>query len=113
MATASAPTRAARCATPTWCGCCRPTWRRWSGTFGPGGWTLAQYVCGWMAHGLCLAAAAHGLYARPSRAFDEVLLHPVVGMASGEIVLAQRGERGGPLCRTDAGSAHLNPKEAS
>jgi hypothetical protein len=54
---------------------------------GPGGWTLAQYVCGWMAHGLCLAAAAHGMYARPNRAFDEILLHPVVGMRPGEIVL--------------------------
>ncbi len=55
--------------------------------FGPGGWTLAQYVCGWMAHGLCLSAAAHRLYARPSRAFDEILLHPVVGMSPGEMVL--------------------------
>ncbi|MDQ1411765.1 MAG: hypothetical protein QOE07_353 [Acidimicrobiaceae bacterium] len=55
--------------------------------FGPGGWTLAQYACGWMAHGLCLAAAAHGLYARPSRAFDEFLLHPVVAMETGEMVL--------------------------
>jgi hypothetical protein len=55
--------------------------------FGPGGWTLAQYACGWMAHGLCLAAAAAGLYARPSRAFDELLLHPVVGGAPGEMVL--------------------------
>jgi hypothetical protein len=54
---------------------------------GPGGWTLAQYVAGWMAHGLGLAAAAHGLYARPNRAFDEILLHPVVGMRPGEIVL--------------------------
>lgn len=54
---------------------------------GPAGWTLAQYVVGWMAHGLCLAAAAHGLYARPNRAFDEILLHPVVAMAPGEIVL--------------------------
>ncbi|HEX3540171.1 MAG TPA: hypothetical protein VHT75_06955 [Acidimicrobiales bacterium] len=54
---------------------------------GPGGWTLAQYVCGWMAHGLCLAAAAHGMYARPNRAFDEILLHPVVGTRPGEIVL--------------------------
>jgi hypothetical protein len=55
--------------------------------FGPGGWTFAQYVCGWMAHGLCLSAAAHGLYARPSRAFDEFLLHPIVGMRAGEMVL--------------------------
>jgi len=57
------------------------------GELGAGGWTLAQYVVGWMAHGLCLSAAAHGLYARPSRAFDEILLHPVVGMAPGEMVL--------------------------
>jgi hypothetical protein len=54
---------------------------------GPGGWTLAQYACGWMAHGLSLSAAAHGLYARPTRAFDEFLLHPIVGMAPGEMVL--------------------------
>jgi hypothetical protein len=54
---------------------------------GPGGWTLAQYACGWMAHGLCLTAAAHGLYARPNRAFDEILLQPVVGLAPGEMVL--------------------------
>jgi hypothetical protein len=55
--------------------------------FGPGGWTLAQYSCGWMVHGLCLAAAAHSLYARPSRAFDEFLLQPVVAMEAGEMVL--------------------------
>ncbi|MGH9126023.1 MAG: hypothetical protein ACRDZ8_15050 [Acidimicrobiales bacterium] len=55
--------------------------------FGPGGWTLAQYACGWMVHGLCLSAAVHGCYARPTRAFDEVLLHPVVGTAPGEMVL--------------------------
>jgi hypothetical protein len=54
---------------------------------GPGGWTLAQFVTGWIAHGLCLAAAAHGLYARPNRAFDEILLQPVVGLAPGEMVL--------------------------
>ncbi len=54
---------------------------------GPGGWTLAQYACGWMAHGLCLAAAAHGLYARPSRAFDEILLQPVVALPPREMVL--------------------------
>ncbi len=55
--------------------------------FGPGGWTLAQHACGWMAHGLCLAAAAHGLYARPSRAFEESALQAVGGLAAGEIVL--------------------------
>jgi hypothetical protein len=54
---------------------------------GAGAWTLAQYASGWMAHGLCLAAAAHGMYARPSRAFDETRLHQVVDMAPGEIVL--------------------------
>jgi hypothetical protein len=40
-----------------------------------------------MAHGLCLAAAAHGLYARPNRAFDDIALQPVVGMRPGEMVL--------------------------
>lgn len=54
---------------------------------GPGGWTLAQYACGWMAHGLCLSAAAHGLYARPNRAFDEIALQPVIGIGPGEMVL--------------------------
>ncbi len=55
--------------------------------FGPGAWTLAQYAAGWMAHGLCLAAAAHGRYARPNRAFDEILLQPVVALTAGEMVL--------------------------
>lgn len=39
--------------------------------FGPGGWTAAQYVCGWAAQGISLAAAGDGLYARPVRAFRE------------------------------------------
>jgi hypothetical protein len=72
--------------------------RRLVDAFGPGGWTLAQYVCGWMAHGLCLAAAAHGLYARPNRAFDEILLHPVVGTRPGEIVLLSVVSGAGRFC---------------
>jgi hypothetical protein len=55
--------------------------------FGAGGWTLAQIACGWIVHGLCLSAAAHRLYARPTRAFDELLLHPAVGTSPGEMVL--------------------------
>jgi hypothetical protein len=55
--------------------------------FGPGAWTLAQQACGWMAHGLCLSAAAHRLYARPSRAFDDGALRPLVGLAASEMVL--------------------------
>ena len=54
---------------------------------GPGGWTLCQYACGWMAHGLCLSAAAHRLYARPSRAFDELALSAVTGSAPDRTLL--------------------------
>jgi|GEM_PF-2735496 len=39
--------------------------------FGPASWTLLQLACGWMSHGLSVAAAAHGQFARPVRSFDE------------------------------------------
>lgn len=39
--------------------------------FGPGGWSAAQYACGWAAQGISFAAAGDGLYARPVRAFRE------------------------------------------
>jgi hypothetical protein len=38
---------------------------------GPAAWSLAQLWCGWAAHGIGLACAAHGLFARPARAYDE------------------------------------------
>lgn len=38
--------------------------------FGPATWTLLQLTCGWISHGLSLAAAAHGQFARPVRSFD-------------------------------------------
>ncbi|MFJ5230366.1 hypothetical protein ACIQBJ_10770 [Kitasatospora sp. NPDC088391] len=38
---------------------------------GPAAWPLLQIWCGWTAHGLELAAAALGLYARPARSYDE------------------------------------------
>lgn len=38
---------------------------------GPAAWSLLQLWCGWTAHGLELAAAALGLYARPARSYDE------------------------------------------
>ncbi|MET8626668.1 hypothetical protein ABZW30_23410 [Kitasatospora sp. NPDC004669] len=56
-------------------------------TFGTGAWTAAQYCAGWAAHGTSLAAAAHGLYARPARAFDDVLTQPVLGTQPGETTL--------------------------
>jgi hypothetical protein len=53
---------------------------------GPGGWTAALRAAGWAAHGLCLAAAAHGLYARPVRAFREEPLRAALGLATDETV---------------------------
>ncbi|MEV7119765.1 hypothetical protein [Kitasatospora griseola] len=42
--------------------------------FGPAGWSLLQLWCGWASHGLATAAAAHGLFARPVRSFEEFRL---------------------------------------
>lgn len=55
--------------------------------FGPGGWSAAQYVCGWATHGLCLAAAAAGLFARPVRAFKEIPTQRILGLASDEMIV--------------------------
>lgn len=41
---------------------------------GPAGWALLQLTCGWISHGLSLAAAAADYFARPARGFDEVRL---------------------------------------
>jgi hypothetical protein len=40
--------------------------------YGDAGWAAAQYATGWATQGLVLAAAAHGLYSRPNRAFTEI-----------------------------------------
>ncbi|MDH6130000.1 hypothetical protein [Kitasatospora sp. GP82] len=61
--------------------------RRLVEEFGPGGWTLAQYVTGWLTQGLCLNAAAHGLYARPARAFDGMEAQRLLGLEPDESVL--------------------------
>ena len=53
--------------------------------FGPVGWALLQLHCGWSAHGLCLAAAAHGLVARPARSFDEYVIGPALGLDRREV----------------------------
>ena len=54
---------------------------------GPGAWTAAQHACGWISHGLGLAASAHGLYARPVRAFQEVPVQRLTGLQPDEMVL--------------------------
>ncbi len=55
--------------------------------FGPAGWPLAQYAAGWMTQGLSLSAAAHGLYARPARAFDEIPTQRLLGLEPDETIL--------------------------
>lgn len=55
--------------------------------FGPTGWGAAQLACGWAVHGLCLAAAAAGLFARPVRAFKEIPTKEVVGLAEDETIV--------------------------
>jgi hypothetical protein len=61
--------------------------RELTAQFGPGGWTLAQYACGWASHGLGLAAAAHRLYARPARAFEEVRARPILDLDPDEMIV--------------------------
>ena len=55
--------------------------------FGPGGWTAAQYVAGWHSHGLSLAAAGAGLFARPVRAFHEIPAQRLLGLGPDEMVV--------------------------
>ncbi|GGM60986.1 hypothetical protein GCM10012275_35040 [Longimycelium tulufanense] len=55
--------------------------------FGPGGWTLAQYCTGWLAQGVCLSGAAHGLFARPTRAFEDLDTQSVLRLPPGELTL--------------------------
>ncbi|MFG2824776.1 hypothetical protein ACGFX4_35760 [Kitasatospora sp. NPDC048365] len=53
--------------------------------FGPAAPALTAQWCGWAAHGLCLAAAAHGLVARPARSYDEHHLQPLLGLDRKEV----------------------------
>lgn len=68
--------------------------------FGPSGWSAMQYACGWMTQGVCLSAAASGLFARPVRAFQEVPTQEVLGLDPAEmlviavVVQAQRHHAG-------------------
>ncbi|MFJ7293532.1 nitroreductase family protein [Streptomyces collinus] len=55
--------------------------------FGPAGWSAAQHACGWAVHGLCLAAAAEGLFARPVRAFKEIQTKEVLGLGEDETIV--------------------------
>ncbi|MFE9451716.1 hypothetical protein [Streptomyces sp. NPDC006739] len=54
--------------------------------FGPGGWSAAQYYCGWALHGLCLAATAHGMFARPVRAFNEIPTQRILRLDPDEMI---------------------------
>jgi hypothetical protein len=54
---------------------------------GPAGWSAAQYVAGWNVHGLSLAAASHGLFARPVRAFKEIPAQRILGLAPEEMLV--------------------------
>ncbi|MFJ9433239.1 hypothetical protein ACIRQY_26775 [Streptomyces sp. NPDC101490] len=56
---------------------------------GTPGWGAVQHAAGWAAHGLCLSAAASGLFARPVRAFQEIPTQRVLGLEpDGMIVLS-------------------------
>jgi hypothetical protein len=66
------------------------------------GWSAAQYACGWAAHGLCLSAAATGLFARPVRAFKEIPTQQILGLEPDEMIMLSvvagtRRHAGGPL----------------
>ncbi|HEY1485511.1 MAG TPA: hypothetical protein VGF84_05375, partial [Micromonosporaceae bacterium] len=51
---------------------------------GAGAWSLLQRYCGWVAHGICTAAGAHGLFARPARSFDEYAMRTAFDLPSAE-----------------------------
>ncbi|GAB2956835.1 hypothetical protein GCM10023080_015240 [Streptomyces pseudoechinosporeus] len=55
--------------------------------FGATGWGAAQHACGWAVHGLCLAAAAAGLFARPVRAFKEIPTKEVIELGEDETIV--------------------------
>ncbi|WP_162824112.1 hypothetical protein [Peterkaempfera bronchialis] len=52
---------------------------------GPGALALLNLWCGWTIHGLCLAAAATGLIARPARSYDEHHVQPLLGLERKEV----------------------------
>ncbi|MEU9297328.1 nitroreductase family protein [Streptomyces sp. NPDC048266] len=54
---------------------------------GPAGWGAVQNAAGWAAHGLCLSAAASGLFARPVRAFKEIPTQRVLGLDPDEMIV--------------------------
>ena len=58
-----------------------PGARRRAGT---GRLGLLQVYCGWVAHGLTMAAAGHGLFARPARSFDEHQLAALLALPDNE-----------------------------
>lgn len=73
-----------RHAAVTWVLTVRP--RELMDRFGPSGWSAAQYVCGWMTQGLCLAAAAADQFARPVGAFQQDQLRHVIDLTDDEMV---------------------------
>jgi hypothetical protein len=76
---------AVRHASMIWMLSVRP--RELSARFGDGGWTAAQYACGWATHGLCLAAASAGLFARPVRAFREIPTQRILGLEPDDMIV--------------------------
>ncbi|MER5961312.1 nitroreductase family protein [Streptomyces sp. NPDC002057] len=54
---------------------------------GAAGWGAVQHAAGWAAHGLCLSAAASGLFARPVRAFKEIPTQRVLGLDPDEMIV--------------------------
>ncbi|MFE6068337.1 hypothetical protein [Streptomyces sp. NPDC056525] len=54
---------------------------------GTAGWGAVQHAAGWAAHGLCLSAAASGLFARPVRAFKEIPTQRVLGLDPDEMIV--------------------------
>jgi hypothetical protein len=55
--------------------------------FGGGGWTAAQYACGWASHGLGLAASAAGLFARPVRAYQEIAAQQILRLSADDMIV--------------------------
>lgn len=53
---------------------------------GARGLRLANLEMGWLAQGLCLAAAAEGLFARPVRSFREPVLDDLLGLGATEMI---------------------------
>ena len=55
--------------------------------FGPSAWSAIQYASGWATQGICLAAAAAGLFARPVRAFKEIPTQHILGLEPEEMIV--------------------------